>query len=43
MSILQTGPLVRRFARNPLGRDLIVGDLQSGEAAVHVAESPSPI
>jgi hypothetical protein len=27
MSILQTGPLVRRFARNPLGRDLIVGDV----------------
>lgn len=25
--ILQTGPLVRRFARNPLGRDLIVGDI----------------
>lgn len=25
--IHQTGPLVRRFARNPLGRDLIVGDV----------------
>lgn len=27
MTILQTGPLVRRFTRNPLGRDLIVGDV----------------
>lgn len=27
MTILQTGPLVRRFARNTLGRDLIVGDV----------------
>ena len=27
MSISQTGPLVARFARNPLGRDLIVGDV----------------
>lgn len=27
MTIHQTGPLVARFARNPLGRDLIVGDV----------------
>lgn len=27
MATLQTGPLVRRFARNTLGRDLIVGDV----------------
>lgn len=26
-SIHQTGPLVARFARNPLGRDLIAGDV----------------
>lgn len=27
MAIHQTGPLIRRFTRNPLGRDLIVGDV----------------
>lgn len=27
MALMQTGPLVRRFTRNPLGRDLIVGDV----------------
>lgn len=46
MSILQTGPLVARFARNPLGRDLIVGDVHGcftllSRALATVAFNPS--